>query len=112
MSSFTCSVSLLGREPERAVEADDLAVEIVVVCDVLDERGVLGGPAHAFGVRDLRAPVGLQPVARRAPRGGGGARAIRLKTGGEYHLEGGRNPARAGGGPFFAGGPPATRRSA
>src|SRR5258707_2165526 len=53
---------LLRRESEGAVEADDLAVEIVVLADVLDEGGVLGGPAHPPGVRDLRAPVGFQLV--------------------------------------------------
>src|SRR5208337_5002282 len=54
---------LLRREPEGAVEADDLAVEIVVLADVLDQGRVLGGPAHPLGVRHLRAPVGLQLVA-------------------------------------------------
>ena len=53
----------LRREPEGAVEADDLAVEVVVLADVLDQGRVLGGSAHPLGVRDLRAPVGRQLVA-------------------------------------------------
>ena len=56
----------LGREPEGAVEADDLAVEVVVLADVLDQGRVLGGPPHAPGMRNLGAPVRLELVARLA----------------------------------------------
>jgi len=54
---------LPGREAEGAVEADDLAVEVVVLDDALDHGRVLRRPAHPAGVRDLRAPVGLELVA-------------------------------------------------
>src|SRR5581483_5342324 len=47
---------LSGREAQGAVEADDLAVEVVVLGDALDHGRVLGRPAHPPGVRDLRAP--------------------------------------------------------
>src|ERR1700712_2198852 len=35
-----------GREPQPAVEADDLAIEVVVFDDALGELGVLGRTAH------------------------------------------------------------------
>jgi MFS family permease len=54
---------LPGREAEGAVEADDLAVEVIVLDDALDHGRVLRRPAHPAGVRDLRAPVGLELVA-------------------------------------------------
>jgi len=54
---------LLGREAQGAVEADDLAVEVVVLGDALDHGRVLRRAAHPPGVRDLRAPVGLDLVA-------------------------------------------------
>jgi len=54
---------LLRREAQGAVEADDLAVEVVVLGDALDHGRVLRWPAHPPGVRDLRAPVGLDLVA-------------------------------------------------
>src|SRR5450756_241244 len=61
---------LLRREPEGAVETDDLAVEVVVLGDGLDEGRVLAGTAHSLGVRDLRAPVGLEFLACLAVRRG------------------------------------------
>jgi hypothetical protein len=54
---------LLGREAQGTVEADDLAVEVVVLGDALDHGRVLRRAAHPPGVRDLRAPVGLDLVA-------------------------------------------------
>jgi hypothetical protein len=54
---------LLRREAQGAVEADDLAVEVVVLGDALDHGRVLRRAAHPPGVRDLRAPVGLDLVA-------------------------------------------------
>jgi len=54
---------LLGREAQGAVEADDLAVEVVVLGDALDHGRVLRRAAHPPGMRDLRAPVGLDLVA-------------------------------------------------
>lgn len=66
--------SLLRREARGPVEADDLAVELALLADVLDQGRVLGGLPHPLPVRDLRSPVCLELAAEGpAPGGLGGA---------------------------------------
>src|SRR4051794_13635898 len=45
-------MGLLRRHPQGAIEADDLAVEHLVLDDVTGEAGVLLGPAEARGKWD------------------------------------------------------------
>src|SRR3954470_2009937 len=52
----------LRREAKRSVEADDLAVEVVVLDDALGKLGVLGRTSHPLRERHLRSPVLLELV--------------------------------------------------
>src|SRR5215212_10595092 len=52
----------LRRKAQRPVEANDLAVEVVVLDDALGKLGVLGRTSHPLRERHLRTPVLLELV--------------------------------------------------